>query len=90
MQQTADGHVVLLHDRDLRRVTGDSRQLTETRLADLAGLRLLAPGGPTDEAIPTLRDFLAAVDGRLRVNIELKDFGDSVALAGQCCSSCAS
>ena len=81
MQQTADGHVVLLHDRDLRRVTGDPRILTDVTLADLDSLRLRDSSGPTDEHIPTLAEFIAACDDRIRLNVELKDFGSSPNLA---------
>jgi glycerophosphoryl diester phosphodiesterase len=80
-QQTADGHVVLLHDRDLRRVTGDSRNLHEMNLADLRDLRLRDGDKPSDEVIPTLAEFIAACDGRIRLNVELKDFGHSPGLA---------
>jgi len=82
VQQTADGHVVLLHDRDLRRVTGDARDLHDVKLADLKALRLQAAGGePSDDGIPTLAEFLAACDGQIRLNIELKDYGHSPHLA---------
>ncbi|MBL9123645.1 MAG: glycerophosphoryl diester phosphodiesterase membrane domain-containing protein [Planctomycetaceae bacterium] len=77
VQATADGQVVLLHDRDLRRVTGDARLLADVTLADLAPLRLRAGATETDERIPTLEEFLAACGDRLRVNVELKDFGAS-------------
>jgi glycerophosphoryl diester phosphodiesterase len=81
VQQTADGHVVLLHDRDLRRVTGDARELNDVQLADLADLRLRGRGGANDERIPTLDEFLAACDDRIRLNVELKDFGRTPNLA---------
>ncbi len=81
VQQTADGHVVLLHDRDLRRVTGDPRQLHDLNLADLKDLRLRDERGLSDEKIPTLAEFIAACDDRIRLNIELKDVGRSPRLA---------
>jgi len=81
VQLTADGQVVLLHDRDLRRVTGDPRILSDLTLADLDHLRLLDVDGPSDEAIPTLAQFLDACGDRMRVNVELKDFGRVPGLA---------
>ena len=73
VQQTSDGHVVLLHDRDLRRVTGDARELQTVTLAELRQLRLRSAAGATDEQIPTLGEFLAACDDTIRLNIELKE-----------------
>lgn len=81
VQQTVDGHVVLLHDRDLRRVTADPRDLHTVTLAELAPLRLRDARGPSDEHIPTLAEFIAACGDSMRINIELKDFGHSSNLA---------
>ena len=75
VQETSDGHVVLLHDRDLRRVTGDSRDLANVSLAELAELRLRSSTGATDERVPTLAEFIAACGDKIRINIELKEFG---------------
>ena len=82
VQQTADGHVVLLHDRDLRRVAGDPRELGQMNLADLQDLRLrTAAGAVTDERIPTLAEFLAACNDSIRLNVELKETARSPDLA---------
>jgi glycerophosphoryl diester phosphodiesterase len=81
VQQTADGHVVLMHDRDLRRVTGDPRNLNDVNLADLKPLRLRDRNGQSDEVIPTLAEFIDACGDRMRVNVELKTFGDGNKLA---------
>jgi glycerophosphoryl diester phosphodiesterase len=73
VQQTADGHVVLMHDRDLRRMTGDPRDVAAVTLADLNKLKLGTAGRSGDEPIPTLAEFLAACDDRIRLNVELKE-----------------
>ena len=74
VQQTADGQVVLLHDRDLRRVAGDPRTLHQVNLADVKNLRLRDAGGTaTDERIPTLSEFLASCNETVRLNVELKE-----------------
>jgi glycerophosphoryl diester phosphodiesterase len=52
VQQTADGQVVLMHDRDLRRMAGDPRDVNDVTLADLRPLRLTPSGGADDEPIP--------------------------------------
>ena len=50
-------------------------------LEDLDGLRLRDSSGATDEHIPTLAEFITACDDRIRINVELKDFGSSPHLA---------
>jgi glycerophosphoryl diester phosphodiesterase len=73
VQQTADGEVILMHDRDLRRTAGDPRDVGEVTLAEVAQLRLRDASGATDERIPMLDEFLEACDDRVRLNIELKE-----------------
>jgi glycerophosphoryl diester phosphodiesterase len=77
VQRTADGVVVLLHDRDLKRVAGDPR-----RLADLPykTVRRLDVGSWFDpafagERVPTLAKVIDRARGRIKLNIELKFFG---------------
>lgn len=56
---TADGTVVLFHDADLRRVTGDPRPVAEVRAAELARIMRdrggLVTAAEALEAFPTLR-----------------------------------
>jgi glycerophosphoryl diester phosphodiesterase len=56
---TADGEVVVLHDPTLERTTTGRGAVRDTRLADLAPLRLrAADGSVTGESIPTLAQVL--------------------------------
>ena len=79
VQLTADGAAVLLHDRDLKRVTGDPRPIREVSFAELQTLdagswfsREFA-----NERVPTLAEILDLARGRIKLNIELKvDSGD--------------
>ncbi|HEY4308406.1 MAG TPA: glycerophosphodiester phosphodiesterase family protein [Pirellulales bacterium] len=80
VQQTADGHVILMHDSDLRRMTGDLRNVKDVTLADLADLRLRNNGAPTDDVVPTLSQFLEASAGHIRLNVEIKDYGSGASL----------
>jgi glycerophosphoryl diester phosphodiesterase len=78
VQLTADGKVVLLHDRDLKRVAGLSQRLDELSYAEV---RRLDVGSWFDEAfaderIPTLAEVINLCRGKIRLNIELKFFGD--------------
>lgn len=77
VQLSADGVVMMFHDRDLRRLTGVAGRLSDRRARDLARLRL--QGG--DQRIPTLHQVLQMFPG-LPLLIELKMATDgSIALA---------
>ena len=65
---TADGEVVVFHDDTLLRMCGDERTVENCTLEELKKLRL----GDTDHTIPTLRECLDAVDGRVPLLIEFK------------------
>src|SRR5262249_5997882 len=84
-QSTADGVVVLLHDRDLKRVAADSRRLDELPYAEV---RQLDVGRWFDESfagerVPTLDEVIDLCRGKIRLNIELKFFGPDRRLARQ-------
>jgi glycerophosphoryl diester phosphodiesterase len=74
VQETADGHVVLIHDTDLRRVAGDRRPIWEARLSDLRGLDAGSWFSPefAGERIPTLEEAIDVAGDEIRLNIELK------------------
>jgi glycerophosphoryl diester phosphodiesterase len=80
VQQTADGEVVLMHDRDLRRLTGDPREIKDISAAELAALRMRNAGATTDEHVPTLAEMIAACGTDIRLNVELKYYGDNAQL----------
>lgn len=67
--QPAGAEAVVFHDYDLRRLTGRDGFISALDQASLAGLRLL--GG--DQPVPTLRQFLDLVAGRVPLLIEIKD-----------------
>ena len=72
IHKTRDGEVVVFHDDTLLRMCGVEGKVEEKTLAELQELRLLG----TDQGIPTLRQMLALVDGRVPLLVELK--GESV------------
>ncbi|HEX3316275.1 MAG TPA: glycerophosphodiester phosphodiesterase family protein, partial [Gemmataceae bacterium] len=74
VQETADGVVVVLHDKDLRRMTGDPRNIWDVTRDDLRSLDCGRLFGPkfAGERIATLEEFLEASAGRIKLNIELK------------------
>ncbi len=65
---TADNEVVIFHDDTLKRMCGDERKIEDLTLSEIKKLRLL----DTNEQIPTLRELLDFVDGRVPLLIEFK------------------
>jgi glycerophosphoryl diester phosphodiesterase len=66
---TADGQPVLMHDPSLWRTTRRARRLDRTSFAEVRRLRLRGSA----ETVPTLAEALAALDGDLRLAIDVKD-----------------
>lgn len=65
---TADGEVVVFHDDTLKRMCGVDGKVEEKTLAELKKLRL----ADTDEQIPTLKECLDVVKGRVPLLVEYK------------------
>ncbi len=65
---TKDGEVVVFHDDDLYRMCGIHGAPEEMTLAQLKELKL----GDTEERIPTLRECLDVVEGKVPLLIEFK------------------
>jgi glycerophosphoryl diester phosphodiesterase len=74
VRQTADGHIVVIHDETLDRTTNGSGAVSATTLADLQVLDAGSWMGRDfeGEKIPTLAEVLALTEGRAGVVIELK------------------
>ena len=77
IQFSRDRAVVVFHDDDLRRLTGDGRRVDACTLSELKAFRL---NGVEDARVPTLREVLALVDGRTPLLIELKSGRSNAAL----------
>lgn len=65
---SADGVPVVIHDSDLFRLAGREGRVWEQSCGDLCRM----PIGGTEDRIPTLREALKAVGGRVPIVIELK------------------
>jgi glycerophosphoryl diester phosphodiesterase len=83
VQLTADDRVVLLHDRDLKRVAGVSRRLDELTYDEVRQLDVGSWFDPAfaGERVPTLAEVITLCRGKIRLNIELKFFGPDRRLA---------
>ena len=68
VQRCADGRAVVFHDWELERLTGETGPVAARPVAELTRIALRG----TSETIPTLRDLLALVAGRVPLLIELK------------------
>ena len=64
-----DGSIAVFHDDTLLRMTGDPRKIEDCTMAELKELNLK----DTAEKIPTLEEFLALVNGRVPLLIEIKN-----------------
>jgi glycerophosphoryl diester phosphodiesterase len=71
VQASADGRVVVFHDADLDRLTGESGAVAARPASELTRVVL---SGSADR-IPTLRDLVTYVDGRVPLLIEVKSRG---------------
>lgn len=69
VQLTADEQALVFHDYDLDRLTIASGHIRERNAADLATISL----NNSAEGLPTLREILEIVAGRVPLLIELKD-----------------
>lgn len=65
---TKDGHVVVFHDDNLKRVCGIDKLIKDCTLAELKKYQL----ANTEYTIPTFKDFLALVDGKVGILCEIK------------------
>ena len=63
-----DGKVVVFHDDNLKRMTGESRKIKDCFYDEICNLKLLN----TNEQIPLFSDVLKLVDGKVPIIIELK------------------
>ena len=77
VQESSDGQVLVAHDADLMKVSGNPAHIWNT---DAATLRAIDIGSYRDpryaaERVPTLAEALAVCKGRCKVLVELKSYG---------------
>lgn len=82
VQETADGHVAVIHDSDLKKIGGSALTVAGSTLAQLQQVDIGSWFGAefADQRIPTLEEVLLLCKGRIGVNIELKYYGKQVRL----------
>lgn len=65
---TADNEVIIFHDNTFKRMCGDDRRPEDMTLSEIKKFRLLG----TENSVPTLKECLDLVDGRVPLLIEFK------------------
>lgn len=68
IQLSKDKKVMVFHDRNLKRMCGVDRRLSDLTYEELRHLRLAG----TNETIPTLKEVLACINGKVPLMIEVK------------------
>lgn len=74
-----DGTVVCFHDSDFRRLCNVDKKLSELTYDEISEFRILN----SEEHIPSLKEVLDFVNGRVPLLIELKPYGDKHLLCRQ-------
>jgi glycerophosphoryl diester phosphodiesterase len=70
VQLTADKETIVFHDFELDRLTGETGSVVERKLSDLT--RIGIAGAKGGDKIPSLKQFLDAVAGRVPLVVEIK------------------
>jgi glycerophosphoryl diester phosphodiesterase len=84
VQLTADNEAIVFHDFDLDRLTGDKGPVVERKLADLT--RIGITGAKGGDRIPSFRQYLDTIAGRVPLVIEIKSkFDGDVRLTKRVC-----
>jgi glycerophosphoryl diester phosphodiesterase len=78
IQLSKDGVPVVVHDSDFSRLAGVAKKVWELTYDEIRAIPLGRNSAPEfhNEIAPTLDALLAETNGRIKVNIELKYYGD--------------
>ncbi len=76
--QTKDGEIVLFHDEEMERTTGQEGMIRDYTLAELKELEVGSWFSEEfrGEPIPTLQEVIQLVKGKIKLNIEVKVSGN--------------
>lgn len=75
VRETKDGVLVMIHDKTVDRTTNGKGQVSEMTFAELQKLNLVHNGQVTQEKIPTFKEVLALVKGKIMLDIDYKADG---------------
>lgn len=78
VQESKDGIVVLMHDKNLKRLTGLNKSVNEVTYKELRGLKLHHHFFiPSKEKIPTLQQVVNESKNKVKLIIEIKPYGNT-------------
>ena len=82
VQETADGVIVLCHDTSLKRVAGINKKVSDLTLEQIKKLDVGSwfSSEYQGEQIPTLEEVMEYAKGKIDLNIEIKNLGNSSGL----------
>ena len=83
VQETADGKLIILHDRSLKRTAGVDKNIWETNYSEIKRLDVGSwfSDEYKNEPVPTLQEIIDLIKGKMKLNIELKTNGHEKRLA---------
>ncbi len=77
---SSDGELVVFHDDTLDRVCGVSGRVDEKTADELSKIKL----GKTEDTIPTFKEVLSLVDGRVPLLVEIKEDAGKYGVTEKC------
>lgn len=75
VRETSDDQLVIMHDADLSRTTGDDRKVSDLTLDEVTAIPIDATGFPGDFScakVPTFREVLDLAKGRINIDVDTK------------------
>lgn len=79
VRETKDGVLIIMHDKTIDRTTTGKGLVADMTWKELKKLKLLHNGKPTEEHIPTFKEVLKLVKGRVMLDIDYKAEGERAA-----------
>lgn len=79
VRETRDGVLILMHDKTVDRTTNGKGLVSKLTFAEIQQLQLVHNGKLTEHKVPTFKDALQAVKGRIMMDIDYKAEGKRAA-----------
>ncbi|MDP4143997.1 MAG: glycerophosphodiester phosphodiesterase [Bacillota bacterium] len=84
VQETRDGVVVLMHDKNLKRLTGVNKNVDQLNFSQIEKLNIASSAHGNDiEKIPTLDEVIKQCKGKLNLIIEIKLYSNTADLTNK-------